>query len=94
MSYVSDKGVTVPAYSLDTILSGRKPKLALMDVEGYEHTLLPVLAPRFAKMGTVLVAALHERLPDPEWFKDFRYVVVPAVPMDRDGRSFALVARP
>ena len=97
MTRVSEEGVSVPCWTIQEILGPRKPKLAVMDVEGYELTLLPEVAPYLASLGCVLQVALHTGLPAREWFKDFREVVMPETARENghpQGRSLAVVARP
>lgn len=97
MSKVSEDGVEVPCWPLPEILHGRRPKLAVMDIEGYELTLLPEIAPYLASLGTTLVVALHTGLPEREWFADFDSVYIPPTARrggDSRGRSLAVVARP
>ncbi len=98
MSLVSAKGrgITVPCWPLPHVIGDRRPKLAVMDIEGYEMTLLPTVAPYLAALGCTLQVALHHALPEPEWFKDFSVVHIPKTPRrgGETGRSLAVVARP
>ena len=78
MSRISAEGVEVKACTLPEILGGRVPKLAKMDIEGYELELLPSVAPYLAGLGVPLQVALHDGLPDPEWFAGYSDVQMPA----------------
>jgi len=95
MSRVDRDGIAVPCLTLAEILQGRRPQMATMDIEGYEMTILPEVAPQLAALGTTLMVALHTGLPDPAWFADFSRVDMP--PRARrggNGRSLAVVAYP
>jgi FkbM family methyltransferase len=94
MSRVCDEGIEVQCWPLAEILGDRRPALATMDVEGYELTLLPQVAPYLASLGSTLMVALHTDLPDPAWFKDFGQVQIPPTVRNRRGRSLSVVARP
>lgn len=98
MSKIAPDGMPVPIRTLPDILDGRRPAMANMDIEGYETTLLPVLAPYLASLGTTLVVALHnDPVPPPEWFASYRDVCIPRTARrggNVRGRSLALVARP
>lgn len=98
MSRIAQNGVPVPIRTLPEILSGRKPAMAVMDIEGYEMTLLPGLAPYLASLGTTLVVALHnDPVPPSEWFADYREVSIPKTARrggGTRGRSLSVVARP
>jgi FkbM family methyltransferase len=97
MTKVCDDGLTVDCWTLPDILGGRRPSLAVMDVEGYELTLLPTVAPYLASLGTVLQVALHTELPDPEWFDGYGTVDMPESAREGNnpvGRSLAVVALP
>ena len=51
--------LAVKGCSLRTVLMGRKPKLATIDVEGHEEELLPEAAPYLASLRTVVQVELH-----------------------------------
>lgn len=90
-------GQGVAMRTLPEILDGRRPAMAVMDIEGYEMTLLPVLAPYLAELGTTLVVALHTGVPPREWFAGYKDVYIPPKPRrggGSRGRSLAVVARP
>ena len=90
-------GRTVSMRTLPEILNGRRPAMATMDIEGYEMTILPVVAPYLASLGTTLMVALHTGLPDPAWFADFSHVEMPKTARrggGTSGRSLAVVAYP
>ncbi len=96
MSRLEHEGIPVPIRTLPEILAGRRPKMAVMDIEGYEMTILPGVAPYLASLGTILVVALHTGLPDPEWFAGYGEVHIPKTPRrgGARGRSLAVVAYP
>ena len=98
MSKIGSKiGLPVKMSTLPEILDGRWPKMATMDIEGYELTILPEVAPYLASLGTTLMVALHTALPDPAWFKDYSRVDMPKTARrggDPRGRSLAVVAYP
>lgn len=96
MTSVADDGLSVPCWTLHEILAGRVPSLVVMDIEGYELTLLPKLAPYLASLGTSLMVALHTALPDRAWFSAYSYVSMPKTPRRGGpaGRSLSMVARP
>lgn len=93
MSRLGQDGVRVYAWTLEEVLHGRSPALAVMDVEGYELDLLPTVAPALAALGCTLQVALHDALPDPAWFADFSEVTMPPAARTR-GRSNNVIARP
>lgn len=97
MSKVAKDGISVPMRTLPEILNGRRPAMAVMDIEGYEMVLLPELAPYLASLGTTLVCALHTDVPPREWFDGYREVSIPKTARrgsNSRGRSLAVVARP
>jgi FkbM family methyltransferase len=94
MTRVSDEGFEVQALTLPEILHDRVPKLAVMDVEGYELALLPTVAPYLAQLGATLMVALHTDLPDPEWFAGYGRIEMPASARDAQGRSLSMIAFP
>lgn len=97
MSKVSRDGIQVSCLTLPEILSGRHPAMVTMDIEGYELTILPEVAPYLASLGTTLMVALHTALPDPAWFSDFSRVDMPRTARrggSPTGRSLAVVAFP
>ena len=96
MTRVSKHGVEVPCWSLPEILGDRKPKLVVMDIEGYELVLLPTVAPYLASLGATLMVALHTEVPDRRWFKGYRHVQMPKTARKggSTGRSLSMVARP
>jgi hypothetical protein len=68
-----------------------------MDIEGYELTVLPQVAPYLASLGTTLMVALHTDLPDRSWFDGYSQVSMPKAARKGglpDGRSLSMVARP
>jgi FkbM family methyltransferase len=95
MSRIDHDGIAVPIKTLPEILNGRRPKLATMDIEGYEMTILPEVAPYLASLGTMLMVALHTDVPPCEWFADYGDVFIPSRPRrGGNGRSLAVVAKP
>lgn len=97
MSKLAADGIEVPCRTLPEILNGRRPAMANMDIEGYELTLLPTVAPYLASLGTTLVVSLHTGLPEREWFAGYRDVYIPKTARrggDSRGRSLEVVARP
>jgi FkbM family methyltransferase len=94
MSHVSELGIEVPSRTLPEIVGNRRPKLAVMDVEGYELTLLPTVAPYLGSLGCALMVALHTKLPDLKWFRRFSEVEIPETARNAAGRSLSMVARP
>lgn len=95
MSRVDREGIAVPCLTLAEILQGRRPQMATMDIEGYEMTILPEVAPQLAALGTTLMVALHTGLPDPAWFAGFSRVYMPTrARRGGNGRSLAVVAYP
>jgi len=96
MSRIGTGGINVPLRTLPEILGGRQPRLAVMDIEGYELTILPEVAPYLASLGTMLVVALHTDLPDPAWIAGYSDVTIPLTARrggKPHGRSNAVVAR-
>lgn len=93
MTRMSRDGLRVDGWALAEILDGRVPALVKMDVEGYELELLPTVAPMLAELGVPLQVALHDGLPDPEWFAGYRHVAMPSSARDERGRSNVVVAR-
>ncbi len=89
-------GIPVPIRTLPEILDGRRPAMATMDIEGYELTILPEVAPLLASLGCVLMVALHTGMPDPAWFAGFSRVEMPKTARrgGNRGRSNAVVAYP
>jgi len=97
MSKIGSDGLPVKMSTLPEILDGRRPKMATMDIEGYELTILPDVAPYLASLGTTLMVALHTELPDPAWFAEFSRVDMPRTARrggSTGGRSLAVVAYP
>jgi FkbM family methyltransferase len=97
MSKLEKDGIPVPMRTLPEILDGRRPAMAVMDIEGYEMTLLPEVAPYLASLGTTLVVALHTGVPPRSWFAGFREVTIPKTARrggNARGRSLAVIARP
>jgi len=94
MTRVTEEGLSAPCWTIETILAGRTPALAKMDVEGYELVLLPTVAPYLAALGTTLMVALHTELPDPAWFAGYGSVDMPTSARNKQGRSLSLLARP
>lgn len=97
MSKISSDGLPVKMITLPEILDGRRPAMATMDIEGYELTILPEVAPYLASLGTTLMVALHTALPDPAWFSDYSRVDMPRTARrggGSRGRSLAVVAYP
>ncbi len=95
MSRVAESGVEVQCWTLPEILGDRRPKLAVMDIEGYEMTLLPEVAPYLASLGCALQVALHTDVPPREWFAGYRDVYLPKTARrggGPSGRSLAAVA--
>lgn len=84
MTRITDDGpVHVLGARLETILGDRVPRLVKMDVEGYETTLLPMLAPALAAQDSALQVALHPHLTtavEPAWFDEFAEVRWPDDP--------------
>lgn len=81
MSRIDKSGnIQVRTWTLPEILAGRKPALVKVDVEGYEITLLPKIAPYLAKMGVPLQVALHGVLPELDWFADYGTLRMPKNP--------------
>jgi len=97
MSKIGHDGLPVKMSALPEILDGRRPAMAVMDIEGYELTILPEVAPYLASLGTTLMVALHTGLPDPAWFSDYSRVDMPKTARrggGSGGRSLAVVAYP
>lgn len=92
MTRVSESGYLVEAWPLSDILGDRVPALVKVDIEGYETELLPTLAPFLARLRASLAVALHDAMPDPEWFAGFEMVEMPSAPR-LHGRSTQVVAR-
>lgn len=81
MSRISEQGqLRVSMWTLDEILTGRRPALVKIDVEGYEIELLPEVAPHLAAIGVPLQVSLHGVFPDPEWFSNYGEVDFPSSP--------------
>jgi FkbM family methyltransferase len=55
--------------------------LVKMDVEGYETTLCPDLAPWLARHSIPALIELHGGYPEPEWFEGYEIVRYPAGPL-------------
>jgi FkbM family methyltransferase len=94
MSRISKHGERCQGWTLPHILSGKRPRLVIMDVEGYEARLLPTVAPDLAARGSALQVELHDEMPRAEWFAGFSEVTIPEAPRDRNGRPMRLVALP
>lgn len=78
MSRLGSDGISIKAWTLPEILSGRRPKMVKMDVEGYETDLCPSLVPWLAEIGCpFLQISCHGVILDKKYFEGYSHVIYP-----------------